>query len=158
MKCLLLLVFLSLNFLAGQTPEVGYKLMASERWGSAALGGPVRYPKIAAMAGISGDIITAVIINKDGKVVQLKSMKGPEQLRPTAEFMIRSIKFNIKPEDGDGPWLFFLTSKFNLKNNDVYCFATPQKDIPFENLKKTTNQISSPPPNPALNPDAAAED
>ena len=144
MKILTITLLLCASILASQTPTPGYKLMPQDRWGSQSLGGPVRYPRLAAIAKISGDVITAVVINKEGKVEQIKSLTGPPQLRAAAESLVKSIKFDIKPEDGEGPWLFFVTSEFKLTSHDVYCQATPKDKIPYDQLKKPS--IPNPPP------------
>ena len=140
MKATASLVILCGVSLASQSTQGAYKLLPPDRWGDKALGGPVRYPNLARIARISGDVITAVVINKEGKAEQLKHLSGPLQLRPTAESMIQSITFRLAPEDGAGPWLFVITSKFSLNDNNVYCFATPKDSIPFNLL---WNPVSS---------------
>ncbi|MCM2249357.1 MAG: energy transducer TonB [Geothrix sp.] len=145
MKILTMALLLCGSFLASQAPQPAYKLMPQDRWGNKPLGGPVRYPRLAAIAKISGDVITAVVINKEGKVEQVKSLSGPPQLRSTADSLASSIKFTIKPEDGEGPWLFFVTSEFKLNSHNVYCLATPKDKIPYDQLKKPSNSNPSSP-------------
>jgi len=141
MKYLIGFVLLCWSFLGAEAPQNGYKLMPPDRWGSQSLGGPVRYPHLAALARISGDVITLVVINQNGKVDQFKHVSGAPQLRPTVEFLIQSIVFKVSVEDGEGPWLFFVTSRFDLQSNKVYCYATPKEAIPHDLLKKQDNPL-----------------
>lgn len=144
MKGIGVALLLCCSLVAAQAPQTGYKLIPHDRWGTQPLGGPIRYPKLAAIARISGEVITAVVINKAGKAEQIKSLTGPVQLRAAAEALVQTIKFKLTPDDGDGPWLFFVTSQFNLDNNDAYCIATPKEKIPFDLLKRSTAPTPDP--------------
>jgi hypothetical protein len=113
--------------------------MRQDRWGDKVLFESKVYPKLAGIAHIEGDVVTAVTINREGKAEKARSFSGPPPLRAWADSAAISLKFDLTPEDGNGPWLFFLTFHFDLKARTVTGSPTPKSEIPYEQLKLTPN-------------------
>ena len=61
---------------------------------------PVAYPEIARQAGISGDVVVRIVIDKSGKVTLAKALSGPLLLRDAAVNALRDRKYVPSKLDG----------------------------------------------------------
>lgn len=61
---------------------------------------PVVYPEIARQAGISGDVVVRIVIDKSGKVTEAKAITGPILLRDAAVNALRDRKYVPSKLDG----------------------------------------------------------
>jgi periplasmic protein TonB len=61
---------------------------------------PVVYPEIARQAGISGDVVVRIVIDKSGKVTEAKAISGPTLLRDAAVNALRDRKYVPSKLDG----------------------------------------------------------
>jgi periplasmic protein TonB len=61
---------------------------------------PVVYPEMARQAGISGDVVVRIVIDKSGKVTDAKAITGPILLRDAAVSALRDRKYVPSKLDG----------------------------------------------------------
>ena len=61
---------------------------------------PVAYPEMARQAGISGDVVVRIVIDKTGKVSEAKAISGPILLRDAAVNALRDRKYVPSKLDG----------------------------------------------------------
>jgi len=61
---------------------------------------PVVYPEIAHQAGIDGDVVVRIVIDKSGKVTEAKAITGPVLLRDAAVTALRGRKYVPSKLDG----------------------------------------------------------
>lgn len=61
---------------------------------------PVVYPEMARQAGISGDVVVRIVIDKSGKVTEAKAISGPILLRGAAVNALRDRKYVPSKLDG----------------------------------------------------------
>ncbi|MFZ0978046.1 MAG: TonB family protein [Candidatus Acidiferrales bacterium] len=61
---------------------------------------PVVYPEMARQAGISGDVVVRIVIDKSGKVTEAKAISGPILLRDAAVSALRDRKYVPSKLDG----------------------------------------------------------
>ncbi len=61
---------------------------------------PVVYPEMARQAGISGDVVVRIVIDKSGKVTEAKAISGPSLLRDAAVSALRDRKYVPSKLDG----------------------------------------------------------
>ncbi|MGO9591658.1 MAG: TonB family protein [Candidatus Acidiferrales bacterium] len=61
---------------------------------------PVVYPEMARQAGIGGDVVVRIVIDKSGKVTEAKAISGPMLLRDAAVSALRDRKYVPSKLDG----------------------------------------------------------
>ena len=61
---------------------------------------PVVYPEMARQAGIGGDVVVRIVIDKSGKVTEAKAISGPMLLRDAAVNALRDRKYVPSTLDG----------------------------------------------------------
>lgn len=54
---------------------------------------PVLYPEIARQAGVEGDVVVRIVIDKAGNVTAAKALSGPMMLRDAAARSLRERKY-----------------------------------------------------------------
>lgn len=112
-----------------------FKQMPPGRWGDKVFLETQNYPKLAALAKIQGETISWVIIDSKGLPQTVNMVAGPPQLGFFTETSIIKLRFEINDSDGPGPWIFFVTGKFNLDSHTVQFVPTPQDKVPIHLLK-----------------------
>lgn len=60
----------------------------------------VTYPAEAKSAGIEGTVIVKFVVTEAGETTQIQAIKGPEQLRPACEAVVRGMRFEPAMRDG----------------------------------------------------------
>ena len=93
------------------------KVFPIERWKTAELPPIPKYPQLAHMAGIEGELMFHVKVEPDGSPSTTKLISGPPQLASTLDGWIRRIKFKPLPTDGPGPWHYAISASFKLTGN-----------------------------------------
>jgi len=102
------------------------KVFPLERWKTAELPPIPKYPPLARMAGIEGELMFHVKIESDGSPSSILLISGPPQLASTLDSWIKRIKFRPLPIDGPGPWHYAVSGNFKLTGN-IQCFPSAIK-------------------------------
>jgi protein TonB len=61
---------------------------------------PPEYPAAAKAAGIEGTVIVKFVVTEAGDTTQVQAIKGPEELRPACEAVVRGMRFEPAMRDG----------------------------------------------------------
>ncbi len=74
------------------------------------------YPSSAKAAGIQGTVVVKFVVTEAGLPTQIKSVKGPEELRPACEAAVRASKFKPAIREGQPVSVFrFKPCVFKLR-------------------------------------------
>jgi hypothetical protein len=83
---------------------VSVKELSNDVWKKVVLGKMEPYPVLAHLAGISGEVLSIVLIDRSGGIVAVRPITGPAQLYPHAERFLRTLRFPSNLSEGNGPW------------------------------------------------------
>ena len=96
-------------------PPQAIALLPNSAWATAKHPPLPPYPPIARLAGIQGEVISVVVIDKTGSTVAVQAISGPIQLRPITESYLHRFKFDPNLGENEGPWALKVTMRYDKK-------------------------------------------
>jgi len=76
----------------------------------------IRYPEIAVQAGIEGRVTVRVLVNKEGRVIDIGKLTGPVVFHDEVEEKVRQLRFTPGLQNGN-PVRVWVTVPFNFELN-----------------------------------------
>lgn len=121
--------------ITGNCDDQKFSLIPPEHWPDFKIE-HYRYPTMAGMAGVQGQVLLAIAINKEGSIDRIKAISGPPPLGPYAESLFNNHKFSNLPTNTSAPWIFFAVADFRVVNKRVFITPAKREQIPPPKFKE----------------------